>query len=123
MRLMGRIVAGVFGLVPLLVQPTRAGVQDSARPPYRTLAELEASYERQSAELERKKLADLAALAGRSSGVEAERAYRAAFGLAVARGLYGDAVPAARAYLAREQGEPETHALAASVVLITLADR
>jgi thiol-disulfide isomerase/thioredoxin len=103
-----------------------AGQQDQAPgggQGFSSVAEVESAYARQSAELDRKKLADLAALAGRQSGIEAERAYRAAFDLAVARGLYREAEPAARAYLSKEQGEPETHALAASVVLITRADR
>jgi thiol-disulfide isomerase/thioredoxin len=110
-------------MVSPIIVPRIAGAQDSSKPRYNTLAELEASYQRQSVELEQKKLADLVALAGRRSGIEAERAYRAAFDLAVARGLYREAEPGARAYLAREHGEVETQALAASVVLITLADQ
>ena len=58
-----------------------------------------------------------------SSGDDSERAYRAAFDLAVARGFYQEAEPIARAYLAKEQGEPETHALAESIALISRADR
>jgi len=88
-----------------------------------SVADLEASYARQMAELEQRKLADLAALAERQTGIEAERAFRAAFDLAVARGLYLQAERAARTYLAREQGEPETHALAASITLISRAER
>jgi len=38
--------------------------------------------------MERRKLADLTALAERLSGIDAEHAFRAAFDLAVARGLY-----------------------------------
>jgi thiol-disulfide isomerase/thioredoxin len=88
-----------------------------------SVADVEAAYARQHAELERRKLADLAALAERQTGMAAEHAFRAAFDLAVARGLYLQAEPAARAYLAREQGEPETLALAASIALISRADR
>jgi thiol-disulfide isomerase/thioredoxin len=90
---------------------------------YSSLAQLEASYEQQFTALDRRKLADLAALAGRLSGIEAESAFRAVFDLAVARGLYAEAEPVSRAYLAREKGEPETQALAASVILVTHADR
>ena len=45
------------------------------------------------------------------------------FDLAVARNLYDGAEPAARAYLARSGGEPQTQALAASITLIARADR
>jgi thiol-disulfide isomerase/thioredoxin len=88
-----------------------------------SLADLEASYARQAADLDRKKLADLGALAARSKGDESERAYRAALDLAVARGFYQEAESIARAYLAQEQGELQTHALAESVALISRADR
>jgi hypothetical protein len=88
-----------------------------------SVAGVEASYARQVAELERRKLVDLAALAERLTGPEAESAFRATFDLAVARGLYAQAEHAARAYLAHEQGDPETHALAESIALISRAER
>jgi len=90
---------------------------------FSSLAELEAAYERQSAELRRQKLADLAVLAQRQSGVESERAYRAAFDLAVGYGLYQEAEAAARAYLAKQDGDAATHALAGTIVVVALADR
>ncbi len=40
-----------------------------------------------------------------------------------ARGLYCEAEPAARAYLSKESGEAENHALAASIALISRAER
>ena len=48
--------------------------------------ELEAHYARQAAELDRKKLADLSALAQRQTGLDAEATYHAAFDLAVGHG-------------------------------------
>jgi thiol-disulfide isomerase/thioredoxin len=90
---------------------------------FSSLADLEAAYERQAVELRRQKLADLAALAQRQPGVESERAYRSAFDLAVAQGLYQEAEAAARAYLAKEDGDPATHALAGSIVVVAHADR
>jgi thiol-disulfide isomerase/thioredoxin len=90
---------------------------------FNTLAELEAAYEKQAAELRRQKLADLAALGARQTGVESERAYRAAFDLAVGSGLYQEAESAARAYLAKEEGDAATHALAGSIVVVAHADR
>lgn len=80
-------------------------------------------YARQAAELDRKKLADLAALAQRQTGLDAEASYRAVFDLAVGRNLYSEAEPTARAYLGRELGEHENYALAASIVLIMQAER
>ncbi len=88
-----------------------------------SLSDLEAHYARQAAELDRKKLADLAELGKRLTGLDAEAAYRSAFDLAVGRALYSDAEPTARAYLARERGEHENFALAASIVLIMQAER
>jgi peroxiredoxin len=88
-----------------------------------SVADLEAHYARQAAELNRKKLADLSALAQRQTGPDSEIAYRAAFDLAVAHGLYAEAEPAARAYLAHARGEHENYALATSIALIMEAER
>jgi thiol-disulfide isomerase/thioredoxin len=125
------IAMSVVPAVLLAVPPTFAGggnpgpgtIQAGDGEGFGSLADLQVSYARKLAELDRKKLADLAALAQRQSGIEAEAAYRAAFDLAVARGFYTEAAPVARAYLAREHGEPESHALAASIILIGRAER
>jgi hypothetical protein len=65
----------------------------------------------------------MTALAARLADMEAEAAYRAVFDMALARGLWSEAEPAARAYLAREGGPPQSEALAALIPLIALADR
>ena len=126
------ILIGVGCLVTIpLVRPASLADNAQADDPakvaasreFRSLAELEAHYARQAAEIDRKKLADLAALAQRQSGLEAEAAYRVAFDLAEWRGLYREAEPTARAYLARPLGEHENYALAASIVLIMQAER
>ena len=52
---------------------------------FSSLADIDAHYARQAAELDRKKLADLGALAQRQSGPDSEVTYRAALDLAVAR--------------------------------------
>jgi thiol-disulfide isomerase/thioredoxin len=119
-----RIMLGVACLaVVSLVPPAAAQDPGGGSKAYSSLADLEASYERQLTDLERRKLADLVVLAGRLNGIEAESAFRAAFDLSVARGLYAEAEPSARAYLARKKGEPETQALAASVILVAHAER
>ena len=97
--------------------------QPSSSGAYSSLADLETHYARQAAELERKKLADLGALAQRQTGPDSEVTYRAAFDLAVARSLYGDAEPIARAYLAHDRGEHENFALATSIALVMDAER
>jgi peroxiredoxin len=100
-----------------------AVAQEAGKPEFRSLAELDAHYRQQAEELDRRKLLDMAALAGRSNGMEAEMAYRAVFDLAVDRGFFNAAEPAARAYLSREEGSPQSQALAAMISLIAQADR
>ena len=99
------------------------GAQDKGQTGFRSLAELDAHYRKLADDLDRRKLLDMAALAGRSTGAEAETAYRAVFDLAVARGFYDTAEPAARAYLSRAGGPPQSQALAAAIALIARADR
>jgi hypothetical protein len=70
--------------------------QAAAAHGFGSVAEVEAAYRCQHAELERKKLADLVALTQQQAGEESEHAYRAAFDLAVARGFYRESEPAAR---------------------------
>jgi thiol-disulfide isomerase/thioredoxin len=129
-----RITIGLAGLALVLAarpgvgeargQEAKAGSGQAARGGAATsVADIEARYAQQLAELERRKLADLATLAEGQTGIDAEHAYRAAFDLAVARGLYLEAERTARAYLAREQSEPETDALAESIALIADAER
>ncbi len=124
---------GWIAVIPALFLGAPANVQSGDEPSrgarvqqgriFSSLADLEAAYERHALELNRQKLADIAALAQRQTGVESERAYRAAFDLAVGLGLYQEAEAAARGYLARDVGNPATHALAGSIVVIAHADR
>ena len=100
-----------------------AVAQEVGKPEFHSLAELDAHYRQQADELDRRKLLDMAALAGRLTGMEAEEAYRAVFDMAVARSLFNAAEPAARAYLSREGGPPQSQALAATITLIARADR
>ncbi len=74
--------------------------------PYKSLAELDAAYETQAAELERGRIADLAALADNQSGAEAEATYHRLFRMAIARDRYEAAAKAAAAYLA-DAPEPQ----------------
>ena len=80
-----------------------AVAQEAGKHEFRSIAELDAYYRQQADELDRRKLLDMAALAGRLTDMEAETAYRAVFDMAVARGFFNAAEPAARAYLSREE--------------------
>ena len=121
MRFSVRFAAVSCGLFSLAV--AAAVAQEVGKAEFHSLAELDAHYRQQADELERRKLLDMAALAGRLNGMDAEAAYRAVFDLAVARGFFNVAEPAARAYLAREEGAPQSQALAAMISLIARADR
>ncbi len=108
----------------MLLRTCLAGrAQEVGKPEFRSLAELDAHYRQQAEELDRRKLLDMAALAGRLTGMEAETVYRAVFDMAVARGFFNTAEQAARVYLAREEGDPQSQALAAMISLIARADR
>jgi thiol-disulfide isomerase/thioredoxin len=131
-RAAARILTGVacISIAPVvcLASAPYSGANDKAAQTsssgtFSSLADLEAHYARQAAVLERKKLADLGALAQRQTGPDSEVTYRAALDLAVARSLYGEAEPIARAYLAHDRGEHETYALATSISLIMDAER
>ena len=121
MRFSVRFAAASCGLLSLAV--VAAVAQEAGKPQFRSLAELDAHYRQQAEELDRRRLLDMAALAGRLADMEAEMAYRAVFDMAVARGFFNTAEPAARAYLLCEEGEPQSQALAAMISLIARADR
>jgi len=97
--------------------------EEPGTPEFRSLAELNAHFEKEAVRLQASRIESLAKLAATAGGEEAESAYHTLFDLAVALGRFADAEPAARAYLGREQGEPENYALAASIDLIARAGR
>lgn len=88
------------------------------------LERLNAAFQKQLAELERKHQGDLIALAAELKGEEATAAYRQVFELAVARDLYREAEPAARRVLADNTlGDAGLKAYARLVDLVAKADR
>ncbi len=121
MRFSVRFAAASCG--PVFLAVVAAVAQEVGKPEFHSLAELDAHYRQQADELDRRKLLDMAALAGRLTGMDSEAAYRAVFDVAVARGFFSAAEPAARAYLSREEGAPQSQALAAMISLIARADR
>jgi thiol-disulfide isomerase/thioredoxin len=127
---LGLVSFAAIGVAFLGAPISRCGGDEPSRGPsvgkgqtFSSLAELEAAYEKQAADLRRQKLADLAAFGERQTGIESERAYRAAFDVAVGYGLYQEAEAAARTYLSKEEGDPATHALAGAIIVVAHADR
>ncbi|MHB1557537.1 MAG: TlpA family protein disulfide reductase [Isosphaeraceae bacterium] len=102
-------------------EATPAGAQASGR--FATLDELDASYRRQRHELECRRIADLAALAGKVRGAESDAAYRQLFGLAITQGLCREAEAAATRCLATDSAGRDVRALAALVRVLARVDR
>jgi thiol-disulfide isomerase/thioredoxin len=84
---------------------------------------LDASYRKQLRDLECRRIADLAELAAKSAGPEADEAYRRLFGLAIERELCAEARPAADRCRASTSAGRDVRALAALVQLMARADR
>jgi thiol-disulfide isomerase/thioredoxin len=90
---------------------------------FAALEELDAKYRRQLHDLECRRIADLAALAEKAPGPEADAAYRQLFGLAVARDLCREAQPAAARCLASRSAGRDVRALAALVQVLARTDK
>ena len=88
-----------------------------------SLDALRASYAKQGIDLERRKIADMTALAAKQTGDAMEATYRELFGLAIALNLFDDAESAAIAYLNTPGGELRDNAIAAYVGVIAKANR
>jgi thiol-disulfide isomerase/thioredoxin len=106
------LAAGMFGL------PAPIFAQERQPERFASLEALNASYEKQLHELECRRIADLADLAGRSTGPEADAAYRQLFGLAIARDLCPESRGAAARCLASTSCGRDTRALAALVQIL-----
>ena len=118
-------------LLPVLIasvawslgSPTTAPLRADEPAPFRSLGELNAEYGRRLLELERRRIADLSALAAGLSGLEADAAYTELFHAAVMRGLSADAEPAAGRCLASPKSGPEVRRLAHLVRVLAKADQ
>jgi thiol-disulfide isomerase/thioredoxin len=84
---------------------------------------LHAYYEKQLAELDRRRIVDLTQLAAKQHGPEAEATYSELFQLAVARDEYNDAEKAAQDYIESNRGDSALLALATYIQAIAQADR
>ncbi len=101
----------------------RAQEAPKSTTPFASLEALHASYTRQFAELERRRIADLAALASQQVGPEADAVYRDLFHQAIARDLFAEAEPAAERCLSATSASPDVRALATLITLVAEADR
>jgi thiol-disulfide isomerase/thioredoxin len=116
----------VFALILLASCGRPAAAQFEADVPgrgdFRSLAELDASFSRRFAELERMRVAGLAALAARKDGEEADQVYRELFRAAIALDLVRDAEPAAQNCLKSPKTSPDTRALATLILVLERAE-
>jgi thiol-disulfide isomerase/thioredoxin len=106
--------------IPVAAQE-RAADGPSGR--FAALDALDASYRHQLHDLECRRIADLAALAEKAPGPEADAAYRQLFGLAIARELCREAQTAAGRCLASTSSGRDVHALAALVQVLSRTDK
>lgn len=119
---LGTFMLGLRIAGPAVAQePPPAGAPVAGR--FASLDELDASYRRQRHDLECRHIADLAALAGKARGAEADAAYRRLFGLAITQGLCRDAEAAAIRCRATDSAGRDVRALAALVRFLARADR
>lgn len=106
---------------PILAQEPAAGRQPGN---FKELEALNASYHEQLKALEGRWITDLAALAAKASGPQAEAAYRHLFNLAITHNLYSAAMPAAESYLAMApSSSQDVRALASLVQILARAEK
>lgn len=117
----------LFALVLGLAAAGPAVAQErAASPPNGRFAALEAinaSYQQQRHDLECRQIGDLAALAEKSTGPEADAALRQLFSLAIAHGLCPQAQGAAQRSLSSAKTSPEIRALSALVQVLARTDK
>ena len=117
---LGALTLGLGVPIPAAA-PERATDRPSGR--FAALDELDASYQRQLHDLECRRIADLAALAAKAPGPEADAAYRQLFGLAIARDLCREAQSAAGRCLASTSAGRDVRALAALAQVLARAEK
>jgi thiol-disulfide isomerase/thioredoxin len=117
---LGALTLGLGVSIPVAAQE-QATDRPSGR--FAALDELDASYRRQLHDLECRHIADLAALAEKAPGPEADAAYRQLFGLAITRDLCREAQAAAGRCAASNSAGRDVRALAALVQVLARADK
>jgi len=121
-RIAPALAVGALGLGLSAAAPARA--QEANRPSggFASREAMPTYYDRQFAELDRRRLDDLTQLAGKLKGAEAEATYQELFNLAIARNLYDEADPAAGQVLRGGKVNALLRALATFVHVIAQAD-
>jgi len=126
LRIAPALALGALGFALLAPASAPARAEDAKaadkadRGKSRTLADLNAAYAKEHAALDRRQLADLADLARRQEGSEADHTYHQLFNTAIARDEYEPAAPAAAAY---EGSDAELRGLAAFIAAVHEANR
>ncbi len=122
-----RMTVAIFDLLLGLTAAGPAVAQEAAASPpngrFAALEAINASYQQQRHDLECRRITDLAALAEKSSGPEADAALRQLFSLAIAHGLCPQAQDAAQRCLRAAKSSPEVRALAALVQVLARTDK
>jgi thiol-disulfide isomerase/thioredoxin len=90
---------------------------------FSSLNALNEHYQRQLAELDRRRIADLDALASKLAGHDSDSAYRELFDLAIAHEFFSEAEPAANRYRAMPSGARDIQGLATFIVLVANGKR
>jgi peroxiredoxin len=122
---LGRValISGFLAGIAVRAQDQPQAPTPSDHKALETREAVDAHYREQLAELERRHLADLAAVAARQEGQDADLTYRELFNLAIARNLYPQAERAAERVLAEKLGSPDVQLLAHFVNVVAEADR
>ena len=122
-----RFILSLTLYVPLvsLSAGARLPAQEPTKPApdSKRLRELKADYERRRLELDRREIADLAALATMTDGAERDAAYRELFNLAIARELFTEAREAADRCLASTSNDGTVRALATLVQVVAKGEK
>ncbi len=117
------LIVGLAGLAAPAQDDAKAAPATAKVHDFDSRQALSDFYDKQYAEVDRQRIADLAALAPKLKDDEAEAAYSELFHLAVTRDQYDSAEKAAEAFLASGKGSPQTRALASFVNIIAASNR
>src|SRR3954447_2972959 len=122
---LGRVtlISGLLAGLAVRAQDPPPAPTPSGEKALETREAVDAHYREQLAELDRRHLADLAAVAARQEGQDADLTYRELFNLAIARNLYPQAERAAERVLADQSSSPDVQLLAHFVNVVAEADR
>ncbi len=118
-----RIALGLALGAGMFILPGPIAAQDKEPRRFASLDALNDSYRQQLRTLESRRIADLDALAVRSTGAEADAVYRELFATAIARDLCSEAQAAAGRCLASASSGADLHALAGLVQVLARADK